>query len=203
MTITDTIKEMFSDETGGGEASLHGLFVETLKDIYHAEKQILKALPKMARNATSPDLRDAFEKHRQQTQGQVERLEQVFELLEMSPRGKTCEAIQGLIAEAEEVMGEAEGAVLDAGLVAAAQAVEHYEMARYGTLVAWATQMGHTQAAKLLEQTLKEETHTDEALTKLAEKSINREAADAYGENAMGTRRSTGRGKASASRAHS
>src|SRR5882757_3337645 len=135
---------------------LDDLFHDTLKDIYFAERKILTALPKMAKAAQSQDLRTAFEKHHTQTEGQVERLEQVFELIGMSPRSKTCEAIQGLITEAEEVISDYDGEVRDAGLVAAAQAVEHYEMARYGTLVAWAKEMGHMQAAKLLEQTLKE-----------------------------------------------
>lgn len=198
MNMTDTIKEMF-----GGDVKvqgLHALFMDTLKDIYHGEKQILKALPKMAKKATSEDLRMAFEKHEAQTEKQVERLEQVFELMGASARGKTCEAIQGLITEAEEVISETEGEVRDAGMVAAAQAVEHYEMARYGTLVAWAREMGHTEAVKLLEQNLKEEEQTDALLTRMAEKSINRDAADVMDEADMGGGRSREGGRSHASR---
>lgn len=202
MGMTETIKELFTGENENGHG-LHGLFVSQLKDIYHAEKQILKALPRMARKAYSDELRVAFEKHRTQTEGQVERLEQVFELIGLAPRGKTCEAIQGLIAEAEEVIAENEGEVLDAGLVAAGQAVEHYEMARYGTLIAWAKEMGHAQVVRLLEQTLKEEEQTDDLLTKLANRSINHEAAMVEGQQGMGdTSRKTGRGSSSSAQRH-
>lgn len=185
-TMTESIKEMF---TGGNELNgLHDLFLDMLRDIYHGEKQLLKALPKMARYATSDKLRTAFETHRDQTETHVERLEQVFEQMDVSARGKTCEAIQGLIAEAEEAMDNAEGEVLDAALVAAGQAVEHYEIARYGTLVAWAEEMGHTASAKLLDKTLQEEKHTDDVLNKLAlTGGINRLAAEAGGDVAMGT----------------
>lgn len=201
MTVTETIKEFFGagDENQHG---LHGLFMSQLQDIYHAEKQILKALPKMARKAYADELRVAFEKHRVQTEGQVERLEQVFELMGASPRGKTCEAIQGLVAEAEEVISETEGEVRDAGLVASAQAVEHYEMARYGSLVAWAREMGHSQVVKLLEQTLKEEEQTDALLTKMAERSINHEAAAVAGQENMGREASRGSGSGAAARRH-
>lgn len=153
---------------------LQDLFYDTLKDIYYAERQILKALPKMARAAQSDKLRQAFEKHREETEGQVERLQQVFEIIGKRAQGKTCEAIQGIIAEGEEIMEEFKGSpALDAGLISSAQAVEHYEMTRYGTLAAWAKQLGHTDAAKLLEQTLKEETNTDTSLTTLAETALN------------------------------
>jgi ferritin-like metal-binding protein YciE len=158
--------------------SLQDLFLTTLQDIYHAEKQILRALPKMAKNASSPELKQAFQHHLEQTEGQVERLQRVFELMNKSARGKTCEAIEGLIEEAKEVMSEAEpGGVMDAGIVAAGQAVEHYEIARYGTLRTWAQQLGMKEAAQLLEQTLKEEKQTDELLNKIAMSSLNRKAA--------------------------
>ncbi len=138
--------------------SLQELFLSTLQDIYHGEKQILKALPKMAKNATTPELKQAFQHHYEQTEGQVERLQRVFELMNKSARGRTCEAIEGLVEEGKEVMNEAEtGEVMDAGLIAAAQAVEHYEIARYGTLRSWAQQLGMQEAAQLLEQTLQEE----------------------------------------------
>ena len=160
------------------DKGLNDLFLDTLKDIYFAEKQILKALPKMAKAATSDKLRAAFEKHHGETEGQVERLERVFELIDKPARGKTCEAIQGLLEEGKEIMEEYKGTeALDAGLVAAAQAVEHYEISRYGTLKQWALQLGIKDAVRLLDQTLQEEKKTDEALTSLAEASVNLEAA--------------------------
>ena len=150
------------------EKNLADLFLDTLKDIYYAEKQILKALPKMAKAAQSPELKKAFEAHRDETEGHVERLAEVFELIGKAPRGKTCDAILGIIEEGRAIIEEFEGSpALDAGLVAAAQAVEHYEMARYGTLKAWAQQLGHKDAVKLLDATLAEETRTDKALTQL------------------------------------
>jgi ferritin-like metal-binding protein YciE len=159
------------------EKDLNDLFLDTLKDIYYAEKQILKALPKMARAANS-ELRAAFEKHHGETEGQVERLEQIFELLGKAARSKKCDAIEGIIDEGKEIMEEYAGTpALDAGLLAAAQAVEHYEISRYGTLKAWATKLNNPQAVKLLDQTLAEEKKTDEALTKLAETTVNYEAA--------------------------
>lgn len=161
--------------------SLEKLFEETVRDIYYAEKKILKALPKMARKATSPKLAKAFEAHTDETEAQVERLEQVFELIGKSPRGKTCPAIDGILEEGEEIMKEAEDdTVRDAGMLAAAQAVEHYEITRYGTLKSWAGKLGMTEAVKLLEATLKEEKATDLKLTDLAESEINldAEAAD-------------------------
>ncbi|KGJ01974.1 ferritin-like domain-containing protein (plasmid) [Paracoccus versutus] len=158
---------------------LDDLFHDTLKDIYYAERQILKALPKMARGAQSDRLRKAFEKHREETEIHVERLQQVFEILGKAARGKTCPAIDGIIEEGEEVMAAFKGApALDAGLVAAAQAVEHYEIARYGTLRQWAKQLGLKEAAALLGQTLEEESATDELLTEIAESEANREAAE-------------------------
>jgi ferritin-like metal-binding protein YciE len=154
--------------------TLENLFHDTLKDIYFAEKKILVALPKMAKAAQSEELRAAFEKHHAETEGQVERLEKVFAEIDAKPQGKTCEAIMGLIDEGKEIMEEYEGApALDAGLLAAAQAVEHYEIARYGTLIAWAEKLGMTTAAKLLNQNLAEEAKTDKALTDLAETAIN------------------------------
>jgi len=160
------------------DKKLNDLFLDTLKDIYYAEKQILRALPKMAKAAHSDKLRAAFEKHHGETEGQVERLEQVFELIDKPARGKTCEAMQGLLDEGKEIMEEYKGTeALDAGMVAAAQAVEHYEIARYGTLKQWAQQLGIKDAVRLLDETLQEEKKTDEALTSLAEASVNLEAA--------------------------
>jgi ferritin-like metal-binding protein YciE len=157
---------------------LNDLFLDTLKDIYYAEKQILKALPKMAKAASSDELRGAFEKHHGETEGQVERLEQIFELLDKPARGKTCDAIQGILEEGKEIMDEYKGSeALDAGMLAAAQAVEHYEISRYGTLKQWAQQLGMKDAVKLLDQTLQEEKKTDETLTTLAEAAVNLAAA--------------------------
>ncbi|MBV9288185.1 MAG: ferritin-like domain-containing protein [Hyphomicrobiales bacterium] len=158
--------------------NLEDLFVETLKDIYFAEKQILRALPKMAKEADSPQLKEAFETHRDETEAQVERLNQIFEAMGRPARGKTCEAILGIIDEAKEIMEEFKGAEsLDAGLTASAQAVEHYEIARYGTLKAWARQLGMQDAARLLDETLKEEVKTDKLLTELATADANKKAA--------------------------
>ena len=159
------------------EKTLVDLFHDTLKDIYYAERKILKALPKMKRAAQSEDLKKAFEKHHEQTEGQIERLQQVFEILGKTARGKTCEAIEGILTEGEEIMEEFKGSpAIDAGLISSAQAVEHYEITRYGTLKRWATELGMKDAAKLLDQTLQEESTTDEDLTKLAEGSINEHA---------------------------
>lgn len=156
------------------EKTLDDLFLDTLKDIYYAEKQILKALPKMARAASSEEGKQGFLHHRDETQGQIERLEEVFEIIGKNARGKTCEAIQGIIAEAEEIMDSFKGApALDAGLISSAQAVEHYEIARYGTLVAWARQLGHDKAVALLQANLDEEVATDKKLTKLAVSAAN------------------------------
>jgi ferritin-like metal-binding protein YciE len=157
---------------------LDDLFLHMLKDVYHAEKQALRAYPRMVKQIENEELRKAFETHREETLGQIERLEQVFETLNRRARGEPCEAIQGLIEEAKEVMEEAEEpAVLEAGIIAAAQAMEHYEIARYGTLISWARQLGHEDAAKLLEQTLAEEKKTDELLTRIAETTSNKKAA--------------------------
>jgi ferritin-like metal-binding protein YciE len=155
------------------------LFEETLKDIYYAEKAILKALPKMAKKASSKKLQTAFTKHQKETEKQVDRLEQVFELLGKRASGKKCPAIDGIIEEGEEVMKEAkDDTIRDAAMLAAAQSVEHYEISRYGTLVAWAEKMEMSDAAELLQATLDEEKATDEALTGLAESEINVEAEE-------------------------
>jgi len=159
--------------------SLEALFLDGLKDIYYAEKKILKALPKMAQGVESEELRAAFEKHQIETEGQVDRLEQVFEILGVPARGKTCPAIDGILEEGSEILQEYEGIpALDAGLVAAAQAVEHYEIARYGTLIAWAEQLGMEDALEPLRATLEEEVATDEALTQLGKAGVNERALE-------------------------
>jgi ferritin-like metal-binding protein YciE len=159
------------------EKNLRELFHETLKDIYFAEKKILSALPKMAKAAQSQELKAAFEKHEKETEEHVARLEKVFEEIDQTPRGKSCDAIMGIIEEGQEVMKEFKGApALDAGLLAAAQAVEHYEIARYGTLKTWAAELQLNQAVKLLDMTLGEEKKTDETLTKLAQSGVNQHA---------------------------
>lgn len=160
------------------EKTLNDLFYDTLRDIYYAERKILKALPKMARAAQSEKLKAAFQKHEQETEGQIERLQQVFEIIGKAARGKTCDAIEGIIAEGEEIMDTYKGTeALDAGLISAAQAVEHYEITRYGTLKRWATVLGMTDAARLLDETLQEEGKTDTDLTALADAQINEKAA--------------------------
>ena len=160
------------------EKTLDDLFLDTLKDIYYAEKQILKTLPKMAKASTSPELQAGFEQHAAETEVQIERLEQIFELLGKPARAKTCDAILGIIEEGKSIMDEYKGTVaLDAGLVSAAQAVEHYEMARYGTLKTWATQLGMTDAVALLDATLQEEIATDKKLSQVAKANVNQKAA--------------------------
>ena len=159
------------------EKELKDLFLDTLKDIYFAEKKILSALPKMAKAAQSPKLKAAFETHLAETDQQVERLEQVFASIDESPKGKTCDAIMGILEEGKEIMDDYKGMpALDAGLLAAAQAVEHYEISRYGTLRTWAEELGLNDAVSLLQETLDEEKATDEALTKIAESVVNQEA---------------------------
>jgi len=156
---------------------LSDLFLETLKDIYYAENKIIKTLPKMAKAAHSKDLAAAFNKHLRETQGQVKRLEQIFGMLDKPARGKPCEAINGITDEGAEIMKEYKGSpALDAGLLAAAQAVEHYEISRYGTLKAWAQELGLNDVVRLLDQTLEEEKKTDAALTKIAEAAVNQQA---------------------------
>ena len=159
--------------------TLHDAFVDELRDAYDAEKQLLKALPKMAKAASSPQLRSAFESHLEETRGQVKRLEQVFETIDEPVKGKHCDGIAGIIEEGKSVMEEDfDDATMDACLIAGGQRAEHYEMAAYGTLVAWAQAMGHNEAAMLLQETLDEEKAADEKLSDLAEGGINQEAAD-------------------------
>jgi ferritin-like metal-binding protein YciE len=159
--------------------NLQDLFVHELRDIYNAEKQILKALPKMAKAASSDELRAAFEEHLEQTRHQVERLEEVFEDFGQKVKGRTCEAMEGLVEEGSDLMDDvSDDATLDAGLIAAAQKVEHYEIAAYGCLVSWARQLGHQRAVDLLRQTLDEEKAADQKLTTLAEHKTNIEADD-------------------------
>jgi len=160
--------------------TLHDAFIDELRDTYDAEKQLTKALPKLAKAATSPELRSAFETHLEETRGHIERLEQVFESIDEKPRGKHCDGIAGIIEEGKSIMGEEfDEATMDACLIAAGQRAEHYEMAAYGTLVAWARGMGHEEAANLLQEILDEEKATDEKLSALAEGGINQEAASA------------------------
>jgi ferritin-like metal-binding protein YciE len=158
--------------------TMEDLFVETLKDIYYAEKQILKALPTMVKKAGSKELKKVLETHRKETEGQVDRLEDVFKQLDVAARGKKCEAIEGIIAEAKSHMEDIEDPeVLDAGMIGSAQAVEHYEITRYGTLIAWAKQLGHDDAIALLEANLEEEKNADQLLSEIAEAAVNQQAA--------------------------
>jgi ferritin-like metal-binding protein YciE len=160
--------------------TLHDAFIDELRDSYDGEKQLTRALAKLAKAATSPPLREAFEAHLEETQTQIERLEQVFELLEEKARGKHCDGIAGIVEEGKSIMEEEfDETTMDACLIAAGQRAEHYEMAAYGTLVAWAKAMGHTEVAKLLQQTLDEEKAADKKLSGLAEGGINQGAADA------------------------
>ena len=164
--------------------SLNDLYVEELRDLYSAETQIVKALPKMAKAATHEELRTAFEEHLEQSKEHVERLEQIFESLDESPKGKKCKGLQGLVEEAEELMGEEMPPnVLDAGLIAAAQRVEHYEIAVYGTLCTFAELLGRDEDHDLLGQTLEEEKEADSRLTEIAESAINVEAEEAQKES--------------------
>ena len=159
------------------EKTLQDLFHDTLKDIYYAEKKILTALPKMAKAAQNPDLKAAFTKHHRETEKQVSRLEQVFASIDEKPQGKKCAAIEGILDEGKEIMDEYKGApALDAGLISAAQAVEHYEITRYGTLATWADELGNSTGARLLKATLAEEEATDKALSDLAEGAVNQAA---------------------------
>jgi len=159
------------------DKDLNDLFYDQLKDVYFAEKQILKALPKMAKAAQSPELSAAFKKHHGETEGQVTRLERIFKLIDKPAKAKTCDAIMGILDEGKEVMDEYKGTeALDAGLLAAAQAVEHYEMARYGTMKAWATKLGMNDVVSLIDQTLQQEKKCDKDLTALAEDAVNSEA---------------------------
>jgi ferritin-like metal-binding protein YciE len=160
--------------------TLHDAFVDELRDTYDAEKQLIKALAKMAKAATSPGLKDAFEAHLEETRGQVDRLDQVFASIDEKARGKHCDGIAGIIEEGKTIMDENfDDSTMDACLIAAGQRAEHYEMAAYGTLIAWADAMGHTEAANLLKETLDEEKAADKKLSALAEGGLNQEAADA------------------------
>jgi ferritin-like metal-binding protein YciE len=160
------------------EKTLDDLFLDTLKDVYYAEKQLVKALPKMSKAAQDPKLKAGFESHMQETEGHIERLERIFEILDKPARAKTCDAILGILEEGKSIMEDYKGTVsLDAGLVAAAQAAEHYEIARYGTLRTWAEQLGLAEAVKLLDQTLSEEKACDQKLTDLALGKTNAKAA--------------------------
>lgn len=160
--------------------SLQDLYLHTLKDIYYAEQQILKALPGMAEKASDAGLRQAFTDHVAETQGQIERLEQIFSMLGERAKGETCPAIEGILKESKELMSDLKDPdALDAGMIAAAQAVEHYEFTRYGTLASWARTLGHTEAVPLLEASRDEEIGADVKLTKLAEAWVNRQAAAA------------------------
>jgi ferritin-like metal-binding protein YciE len=179
----DAVRQRASRNRESGETTMKNLdelLHSLLQDVYYAEKQLLKALPQMAKKASSEELAQAFLTHRDQTEGQIARLEQAFEMIEKKARGKKCDAILGIIQEGKEVMEEAEDdEVMDAGLIGAAQAAEHYEIARYGTLCAWAKQAGKPQIARLLHQTLEEEKQTDEILTRIAEGSVNKAAMTA------------------------
>ncbi|MEF2073942.1 ferritin-like domain-containing protein [Consotaella aegiceratis] len=158
--------------------TLDDLFLHTLQDIYYAEKTITKALPKMVKKVASADVKKAFESHLEETKGHVDRLESVFKALGEKPKAEKCPAIEGIVSEAEELMDEIEDTeTLDAALIAAAQAVEHYEITRYGTLVSWAETLGHKEAINLLGETLKEEYAADDKLTKIAESKVNKKAA--------------------------
>jgi ferritin-like metal-binding protein YciE len=172
LSITNIPKPMEDDMAKA--KTLEDLFHDTLKDIYYAEKKILKTLPKMHKAAQSPELKAAFEKHLRETQGQVERLNQVFEAIGKKPQAKTCDAIEGIVKEGEGIIEDYKGTqALDAGLISAAQAVEHYEITRYGTLRRWASELGLEEAASLLGESLEEESATDESLTELAEGMVN------------------------------
>ena len=158
--------------------TLHDLYVNELKDLYNAENQLLKAIPKMAKAASAPELSDAFESHLKETEGQVKRLEKIFKKLRVNPKGKKCKGMEGLIEEGKEIIdADGEPEVRDAALIAAAQKVEHYEIASYGTVRTYAEQLGFEDAANLLQQTLEEESETNEKLTDLAESVVNVEAA--------------------------
>jgi ferritin-like metal-binding protein YciE len=170
--------------------TLEKLYIDELRDLYNAENQLLKALPKMAKGASSPELKDAFEKHLEQTKGHVQRLEELFEQRDDSPKGKTCKAMKGLIEEGSEILKEeGEDSVLDAGMIVAAQKVEHYEIASYGSVRTFANLLGKEEEAKLLQATLDEEAETNETLTQLAEGIVNEEALSETAPAEAGSRR--------------
>lgn len=162
------------------QKNLESLFHDTLRDIYYAERKISKTLPKMARGVQSEELKASFQQHKEETDGQIERLQQIFEMIGKRAQGKTCQAIDGIVEEGEEILDEYKGTpALDAGILASAQAIEHYEITRYGTLKRWAEVLGMQDAVALLDQTLQEESKTDELLTQLADKSVNEQAVAA------------------------
>jgi ferritin-like metal-binding protein YciE len=180
-------------------ATLHDAFIDELRDTYDAERQLTKALPKLAKAASSPDLREAFETHLEETRGQIDRLEEVFGSLDEKVRGKHCDGIAGIIEEGTSIMEEDfDDTTMDACLIAAGQRAEHYEIAAYGTLIAWAQAMGHTQAARLLQKNLDEEKAADEKLSSLAEGGINQEAASAAHPNGDGEEDAAARRNATA-----
>ncbi len=159
--------------------SLDDLFVHTLRDIYYAEQQITQALPKMIDKATNPELKQGFQKHLRETEGHIKRLEEVFEMHGVKAKGVDCPAIDGILEEADDISGDIDDKqVMDAALIAAAQAVEHYEITRYGTLIAWANELGRSDCASVLEKNLKEEKATDKKLTEMAESRVNLQAAE-------------------------
>jgi len=175
--------------------TLHDAFIDELRDTYDAEKQLTKALAKLAKAASNPSLRDAFETHLEETRGQIERLEQVFESLDERARGKHCDGIAGIIEEGKSIMEEEfDDTTMDACLIAAGQRAEHYEMAAYGTLIAWSEAMGHSEATRLLQQNLNEEEAADRKLSSLAEGGINRSAADAAHQDTNGDAEPVGNG---------
>ncbi len=183
-----------------GKNALQELYIDELRDLYDAENQLIKALPKMAKAATSDELRSGFEEHLEQTKGHAQRLEQIFKALEETPKGKKCKGMQGLIDEGKEMMEEDfEGEVMDAALISAAQRVEHYEIAAYGTVRTYAEILGETEAVSLLDETLEEEKKTDQKLTELAE-NINVEAAQSGSEGQDSTEKSTSNRKAKEAR---
>jgi ferritin-like metal-binding protein YciE len=182
--------------------TLHDAFIDELRDCYDAERQLVKALPRLAKAATTPELQAAFEEHLEETRGHVERLEEIFGHLDERVRGKHCDGMAGIIDEGKNILGEDfEESAMDAALIAAAQRAEHYEMAAYGTLVAWAEAMGHAQVAKLLSETLEEEKAADEKLTALAESGINEASAAAAHSNGNGNGNASRRSSKSGSRA--
>jgi len=184
------------------EGGLHDAFVDELRDAYDAEKQLVKALPKLARKASSAKLRQAFESHLEETRGHVDKLEEVFEVLNERVRGKHCDGIAGIIDEGKSVMDEDfDEQTMDACLIAAGQRAEHYEMAAYGTLVAWANVMGHSQAARILDRILAEEKAADKKLSGLAESGINQQAAEMATGDDNGKKAATGSAGRSAARA--
>jgi len=195
LVVVDSTPKAAEERIMAESGTLNDAFLDELRDTYDAEKQLTKALAKLAKAASSPELKDAFESHLEETRGQIDRLERVFEALDEKVRGKHCEGIAGIIEEGSSIMEEDfDDATMDACLIAAGQRAEHYEMAAYGTLIAWARGMGHAEVADLLEQTLAEEKAADKKLSSLAESGINQDAVDAgrpSGENEQSTRKTS------------